>query len=36
MAGMSLIQTIMYCSNVFNSDPYVCKYVFNSDPYVWQ
>ena len=36
MAVMSLIQTLMYGSNVFNSDPYVWLYVFNSDPYVWQ
>ena len=32
MAVMSLIQTLMYGSNVFNSDPYVWQYVFNSDP----
>ena len=36
MAVMSLIQILMYRSNVFNSDPYAWQYVFNSDPYVWQ
>ena len=36
MAVMSLIQILMYGSNVFNSAPYVWQYVFNSNPYVWQ
>ena len=36
MAVMSLIQILMYGSNVFNSDPCVWQHVFNSDPYAWQ